>query len=57
MDIMTILGILSAIVSTSSMITSALPNKNKKGERIFATANKILNILAFNFGNAKNKED
>lgn len=56
MNIQDILTTLTSIVTISAMVSAALPNKNKKGERLFATANKILNVLAFNFANAKNKE-
>ena len=56
-DILNILKIASSIISVSAMVSAALPNKNKKGERIFNSANKILNMLAFNFANATNKED
>lgn len=44
------------IVTISAGISAALPNKNKRGERVFKTLNKILNVLAFNYANAKNKE-
>ena len=57
MDLLAILKIASAFISTSAIVSAMLPNKNKKGERIFATANKILNVLAFNFANAENKGD
>lgn len=56
MDILSILKILSAVTTVSAMVSAALPNKNKQGERVFATINNILNVLAFNFGNAKNEE-
>lgn len=56
MDILTILKLISGIISTSAMVSACLPNKNKKGERAFSLANKILNVLAFNFANAKNEE-
>ena len=56
MNISEIINLLFGIVGVSSMITSALPNKNEKGKRIHNTLLKVLNVLAFNFGNAKNKE-
>jgi hypothetical protein len=56
-DLKTIWTVASSVISIGAMVASALPNKNKKGERVFETANKILNVIGFNFGFAKNEED
>lgn len=56
MSIKDVIAIITSVVTVSAMITSALPNKNEKGKRIHNYILDFLNVLAFNFGNAKNKE-
>ena len=57
MDIMSILNVVSWVVSICSGVSAVLPNKNAEGKRVFGTIRSILNVLALNVGNAKNKEE
>lgn len=56
MDIMSIINAISWIISISAGVTSVLPNKNEKAKRGYNVVRSILDVLAFNFGHAKNKE-
>ena len=45
----------SYVVSGAAVIASVFPAAHKVG-MVLAVASKVINFLAFNFGNAKNKD-
>ena len=49
------LMIASTIVSIAAVIAAALPKPNDKANRAIKAARTIIDILACNFGHAKNK--
>lgn len=44
----------TAVVAAAAVITAATPTK--KDDAIFAAVRKVLDVLAFNVGHAKNKD-
>lgn len=48
------LDIAAQVIAASAIIAAAVPTHNFPSA--FVAINKIINILAFNFGNAKNAE-
>ena len=47
--------IIAAVVGVFSIIAAATPNKTD--DSIMALVSKIINLVAFNFGNAENKKE
>ena len=56
MTIDTYLMIASTIVSIAAVIAAALPKPNDKANRAIKAARLIIDILACNFGHAKNQQ-
>lgn len=54
--ITSVFSIVTSVIGTASAIAAVVPN-GEKAVKGLATAAKILNFLAFNFGQAKNKTD
>ena len=52
------LTIISTIISIAAVLASVLPQPSQdKANKYIGVARKVLDIIAFNFGNAKNKTD
>jgi len=49
------LTIASTIVSIAAVIAAGLPKPNQNANRAIRIARQIIDILAFNFGHAKNR--
>ena len=50
------LTIISTIISIAAILASALPKpKQERANKFIGIARKILDIIAFNFGHAKNQ--
>ena len=55
MDFLIIIQGIATVVGGASMVAAAIP-KAAKVAPVLSTVAKVINLLAFNFGGAKNKE-
>lgn len=47
--------IAGAVISVAAVVAAALPTPSPKATMIITVARKVLDVLAFNFGHAKNQ--
>ena len=47
--------IAGAVISVAAIVAAALPTPSPKANMIIAVSRKVLDVLAFNFGHAKNQ--
>ena len=47
--------IAGAVISVAAIVAAALPTPSPKATMIITVARKVLDVLAFNFGHAKNQ--
>lgn len=47
--------IAGAVISVAAVVAAALPTPSPKATMVITVARKVLDVLAFNFGHAKNQ--